>query len=278
MSKVLIFTLTLAVLLAHAAAGQTRRVVMDKQLWAELQGEYALKNGDYLLLALHGQHVTAYNGSPYNNRILGFDVRGAAVAYEHFWSDQWSGGATLQHASVSGFKYVAPELLLRHRSALGPLTFGQRLSAYRPFAIGDQGRSLVNEGATFASLRADLEKLLPLGGGQLALRPRLSYEAVTRLRLQKSETDADERTIQYTSLRAEVGCRVNDRFDFTPWFAYATEYYFALGQYNPISNPSGTPPGPSRLNQVTPVLGLDARFTLFAGKAAFERRQLPTQH
>ena len=266
--------LLLAAVLARPAAAQTRREVRGVQLWAELQAELALKNGDYLLLTLHGENVPLFNGSRFNDRVLGFDVRSAAVTYEHFWSDRWSGGASLQHASVSGFKYVAPELLLRHRSPVGPLTFGQRLGVYRTIPFGGLGRTTANDGSNFASLRLDLERLVPLGSGSLKLRPRLSYEAQTQVRLQKTQTDSDERTIQYTSLRAEVGCRLGDHLDFTPWFAYTTAYYFTIGQYNPVGNPIGG----GRYNAVTPVVGFDARITLFAGKTAFERRQLPTQH
>ena len=263
-----------AVLARPAAAQKTRREVRSVQLWAELQAELALKSGDYLLLTLHGENVPLFNGSRFNDRVLGFDARGAALTYEHFWNDRWSGGASLQHASESGFKYVAPELLLRHRSPVGPLTFGQRLGVYRTIPFGGLGRTTANDGSNFASLRLDLERLVPLGSGSLKLRPRLSYEAQTQVRLQKTQTDSDERTIQYTSLRAEVGCRLGDHLDFTPWFAYTTAYFFTIGQFSPTGNPIGG----GRYNAVTPVVGLDARFTLFAGKTAFERRQLPTQH
>ena len=206
-----------AVLARPAAAQKTRREVRSVQLWAELQAELALKSGDYLLLTLHGENVPLFNGSRFNDRVLGFDARGAALTYEHFWSDRWSGGASLQHASESGFKYLAPELLLRHRSPVGPLTFGQRLGVYRTIPFGGLGRTTANDGSNFASLRLDLERLVPLGSGSLKLRPRLSYEVQTQVRLQKTQTDSNERTIQYTSLRAEVGCRLGDYLDFTRW-------------------------------------------------------------
>lgn len=276
MNRILSLALLAAALLALPAAAQTRRQVFDHQLSAVLQGELALKNGDYLLLEANGQNVPAYNNSPYNNRVLGFDSRGLALAYEHFWSDHWSAGAVVQHEAFSGIKYLIPELLLRHRSAIGPLTFGQRLSGYRTIAVGNVARYGYPESLNFLTLRADLEKLFPVGA--VGLRPRLSYEAAMHVTLQKDKNapDVDERTIQQTRLRIEVGCRLSDHFDFTPWFAYQTAYYFAIAQYNPIS---GTPTAdPGRLNLVTPVFGLDARFTLFEGKTTFERRQLPTQH
>ena len=135
--------LLLAGLLARPAAAQSNRSVQDLQLRAEAQGELALKNGDYLLLALYGENVPAFNGATYDNaRLLGFDQRGAAVQYEHFWNDRWSYGAGLQHTSSSGFKYLLPEVLLRHRSSVGPLTFGQRLSVSRTIPFGGMGRTV----------------------------------------------------------------------------------------------------------------------------------------
>ena len=274
MKKTLLGTWLLAVFLAYPAVAQTHRVVQDHQLWAVLQTELALKNGDYLLLLVHGENVPAYNQFTNINRLSVFDSRGVAATYEHFWSDHWSGGALLGHTSYSGFKYVAPELLLRHRSPVGPLTFGQRLGLSRTIGVGNLGRVVGREGSNFAALRVDLEKLFPVGKGSVMLRPRLSYEAATHVRLQKNKNDADERIIQHTNLRGEVGCRLGNFFDFTPWFAYATSYYFTIPQYDSMGNPTGG----GRYNQVTPVIGLDVRFTLFQGKTAFERRQLPTQH
>lgn len=278
MIKLLFGALLLATALARPAAAQTRRMVLDYLLEVQPQAELALKNGDYVLLALDGQNVPAYNDSPYTNRFLGFDQRGAGLNYEHFWSEQWSGGAGLQLQSVAGYKYLIPELLLRHRSAVGPITFGQRLSASRVIGFGDMGRTVDREGQNFLALRADVEKLLPVGQGGVALRPRLSYEARMQVTLQKDKNAParDERTIQHTSLRGEVGCRLGDRFDFTPWVAYTTAYYFALAQYNPVSGMPSAEAG--RLNQVRAIFGFDARFTLFQDHAVFERKQLPTQH
>lgn len=263
-------------LLAAPAAAQTRRTVVNLQVWPELQGELALKNGDYLLLALRGQRDLGVASTANDGRRLGFDVRRLTICYEHFWSEHWSGGATAR-VEAPGFSrlVLVPEVLIRHRSSVGPLTFGQRLSLERTYSnnAGYVGGT-APASQTFARLRFDLEKSFPLGAGGVALRPRLSYEAATHLRGQQLMGDPDERGIQFTSLRGEVGVRVGDHFDLTPWFAYATSYYFTLDQFNSM----GVLTSGGRLNQVMPVVGLDARFTLFAGKKVFERRQLPTQH
>jgi hypothetical protein len=271
MNRLLPLALLAATLLARPAAAQTRRTTFGVQLWPEAQAEVALDGSDYLLLSARGQQNTDNNGTGANGRFLGFDQRRLSVGYEHFLSEHWSIGATLPYSSFSNTYALLPEVLLRHRSPLGPLTFGQRLSLEHLFP-GQTGA----KGATFARLRADLEKAFALGS-TVALRPRLSYEAATHLRAFSADDnpDVDERTIQFTSLRAEVGVRLSPAFDFTPWFAYQTQYSFGLAQTD-INGNVTIPAG--RVNSVAPVLGLDLRYTFLNGQAAEKRQQLPTQH
>ncbi|WP_201985709.1 hypothetical protein [Hymenobacter rubidus] len=260
--------LFLSFLLANPAAAQTRRAVYGLQLWPEAQAELALPGHDYLLLAVRGQNNTDYNDSRYSNpnRFLGFDERRVTAGYEHFWNEHWSLGGTLGYYSGYGSYVVLPEVLVRHRSAIGPLTFGQRLSLERTLPGDKYALAQTN-----ARLRVDLEKLIALG--DFGLRPRLSYQADSHVRLLKSDTDTKERTIQFTSLRGELGLRLAPEFDITPWFAYQTAYYFALEQ----SGSNGIIPA-ARVNLVTPVLGLDIRFTLLQWHTANDRQPLPTQH
>jgi hypothetical protein len=269
--------LPLFLLGATAASAQVTRQVRATQLWPELQGELALKNGDYLLLALRGERSTANEGG---YRRLGLDGNRLTIGYEHFWNPTWSWGATARLQSYfGGVQVFVPELLVRHRSpVVGGITFGQRLSLERTFPnntgyLGGPGP----EGQFWGRLRVDIEKLLPLSGDAatgLALRPRLSYEASTHLRLQKSDTDPNERTIQYTSLRGEVGVRVSPRFDLTPWFAYQTDYAYYL-EFRDIN---GALISGGKTNLVYPTVGLDLRFTLLPDGGKAERQQLPTQH
>lgn len=267
--------LPLLLLGAATAEAQTTRVVRATQLWPELQGELALRNGDYLLLALRGERAAGSGDAA--ARSLGFDTRRARLAYEHFGQGAWSYGATLQVVD-KGRTIVIPEVLLRHRaSVFGGIMFGQRLSVEQSF--GGQGTYALGSGPEkqfWTRLRVDLEKVLPLGtdANGLALRPRLSYEASTHLRLQKGTSDPDERTIQYTSLRAEVGVRLSPQLDITPWFGYQTSYLTSLPQYN--ANMMQVRGG--RENFVSPTIGLDLRFTLLSEGAKAERQQLPTQH
>lgn len=261
-----------------------QRVVLPLELWPELQGEITLGNGDYVLLTLHGERGTGEYAII--NPPLGFDTRRVAAAYEHFWNKSWSWGGTLRYeadASLETNSYysnlLVPELLLRHRSPIfGGLTFGQRLGVERQILVSRQPLGFsAPDGQFWGRLRVDVERLFLLRGDAatgLALRPRLSYSASTHLRLQKDAADPDERTIQFTSLRAEVGVRLSQHIDFTPWFAYQTSYKQSLV----FTDVNGNPVSGGKTNYVFPTLGLDVRFTLLPTGAKADRQQLPTQH
>ena len=290
------YLLTVGALLAASAAqaqttsatynpNATRRTVQALELWPELQGEVALRNGDYLLIAVRGERSTTGVQSA---RTLGFDTRRVAATYEHFWNKNWSWGGTLRYESNARFEagsggdMLAPELLLRHRSPIfGGLTFGQRLGVERQFYIN---RNLVGstgpDGQFWGRLRVDVERLILLSSEEmgLALRPRLSYAASTHLRFQKDTNDPDERTIQFTSLRGEVGVRLSPAIDLTPWVAYQTQYGIALPQYQPDASGTLVQVQGGRTNSVYPTLGLDLRFTLLPSSPIAGRQQLPTQH
>jgi hypothetical protein len=273
---------------SHAARAQTtvpaydptvaHRSIQPLLLWPELQGELALRNGDYLLLALRGER--SIESGSYVQRRLGFDNRRVTVAYEHFWNARWSWGGTARYESRSGAGYdlLVPELLVRHRSPIfGGLTFGQRLSLERQTPVnssylGGGGP----KGQFWGRLRVDVERFFFLGDAAtgLALRPRLSYEASTHLRFQKEANDPDERTIQYTSLRGEIGVRLSPHVDFTPWFAYQTSYLQLLV----FTDASGRPVSGGKINAVFPTVGLDLRYTILPASGKVDRQQLPTQH
>ena len=75
------------------------------------------------------------------------------------------------------------------------------------------------------------------------------------------------------SVSASFPCNSCD--DFTPWFAYQTSYSLSLAQTD-INGNITIPAG--RFNSVSPVLGIDLRFTILQGRDAATRQQLPTQH
>jgi len=255
----------------------THRYVQASQLWPQVQAEFILNSGDYVLLGVQGRRT--FDDIVHDNRSLGFDVRQLMAGYEHFISDdaRWSYGATARLLGGGGPVVVIPEVLLRHRSPVfGGIYFGQRLSVERAFSSGaNPALESGPAGQFWTRLRVDAERELPLGNGGVSLRPRLSYEAATHLRIQKDAGDAEERTIQFTSLRAEVGVRVARLVDVTPWFARQTQYLETLPQYDAKGNPTAG----GKINGVFPTFGVDLRFTIIpAGLEQKEHQQLSTQY
>jgi len=269
MRRLLPLALLLSGAARPAARAQTTHVALPLVVVPAAQGEIALRNGDYVLLGLGLVRPT--------DRYQPGDGL-AAAAYEHFWTPHWSWGGRVLTTWSSGAAYsnlVVPEVLVRHRAAVGPVTFGQRLSVER-FVYVRGGTTTPDQ--TWGRLRLDVEKIIPLGGADaatgLALRPRLAVEAATHLRLQKGDADMAERLVQLTSARAEVGVRTSARFDFTPWFAYGVNYLVTLPQYDA----KGVQTAGGNFNVRQPAVGLDVRFTLGPGTGAAGRQQLPTQH
>ncbi|WP_324675720.1 hypothetical protein [Hymenobacter sp. GOD-10R] len=262
-------SLLLAVLVARPAAAQDRRVVNGLELWPELQAERALQGDNYGWLGVSGPMTTT----------VSTDLKyvGIRAGYEHFWNNQWSGGGLLQFAAYSSYRSgsgasnlsvdVTPELYVRHWNTLGSFNFRQRLGLEYFIPAGEA------ESRALTRLRFDLDRLVSVG--RLVLRPRIAYEGRAFLRLQRDANEPKERVIDYTMLRAEVGVRLSDHIDFTPWFAHQTAYTFTLPQTDATGKVTILG---GRRNFVTPYLGLDVRYTLFRGKEVFERRQLPTQH
>ena len=262
------------------ATAQTARTSAGVSLMPEAQLEIALPGNDHVWLRLNGVRVSDDASA---DRQLGFDQGLVGAGYEHFWNERWSWGATATYGQPITTHYfrtniVTPGLLLRHRSSIGSFTFGQRLgleyTLNPPTLLGSDNYP----DRTLVRLRLDVEKSFPLKAGAtdgVSLRPRLSFEPLAFVQLQRDEDTPESRTIDFTALRAEIGCRLSPRVDFTPWFAFSTKYYYTLPQYDAMT---GKQVGGGNVNQRTPLVGLDLRFTLLPNGDAVGREQLPTQH
>ncbi|SNC75507.1 hypothetical protein SAMN06265337_2909 [Hymenobacter gelipurpurascens] len=263
-----------ALLLASLTASAQRRIEANTAFIPEVQAEWALNGNDYLMA---GFNVVAQKLGE-NSSVFGGQLR---LGYEHFWNEQWSWGGTLRLLRGMDQRYgdflgqpgnVTPGLLLRHSGKIGSLNFGQRLGVEYAISTSD-ALSIANQNRGLARLRLDLERQFPLGA-TIALRPRLAYEVGAYTRLQRDETELKERVVDFGSLRGEVGIRVSSHIDVTPWVASQTSYNNFLPQYDA----AGKQVSGGRTNIITPVFGLDARFTVFRDEPSPERKQLPTQH
>ena len=260
-------------LFCATTANAQRRYYRDLIIIPEVQAEWALKGNDYLVTSFNLRSLTG-PASP------GGTFAGAQlfVGYEHWLSEKWSWGPTLrlQGGDLIGFAgeglglagEITAGALLRHTGTIGSFRFSQRLGVEYSAPL-DQ----YVEDRALARLRLEVDPQFPLTEN-MALRPRIAYEAAVYVRLQRDETDLKERVIDFGTLRGEIGWRVSPRFDLTPWLTSQAIYYNALPQYDP----NGVEVSGGRSNLVGPVAGLDVRFTFLGKNDSPDRRQLPTQH
>lgn len=277
--------LLLLALLPLASYGQgTEHLQRGYLAQPELQAELAPSAHSYVYLGVGGVRYSDYNNLVVD-RSLGLDTRYAVASYEQqFNNGPWSWGATARLANAVGGRTVfQPGLLLRHRSALGPLTFGQRLAVEYSLADGlrlNPAYELLPvyyaASPTLVRLRLDLQPQngIALGEG-VSLSPRLSFEPALFLRLQRAAGDPDKRTIDFTSLRGELGFYFASAWlDVTPWFAFQTNYLRTLVQTDQYGNPTSN----GKLNMRLPTVGLELRYTLSHQTYTEGRFKLPTQH
>jgi hypothetical protein len=259
--------------LATAATAQ-RRAIRDLTLLPEAQVELALKGNDYMLAGF--SLITNSNSSGGT-----FAAGQLRLGYEHFWSENWSGGATLRilgggnnesgdFLGLSG--NVTPGLLVRHTGKIGSLNFSQRLGLEYAAQISSNLNN-DNTDRAYTRLRFGLDRVFQLSE-KLSLRPRIAYELATYLRLQRDEEELKERVVDFGNLRAELGVRLSPRIDFTPWVASQTRYFRGL----PSLDMNGVIIRSGKANFITPLVGLDVRLTLPTKGVITDKEQLPTQH
>lgn len=278
--------LALLALTPVAAYGQVTAHQWHKAaLQPELQAEVNTGERGYAYLALGGLRYGDYNTTVVD-RSLGLDTRYLTAGYEQqFRNGWWSWGGTVRVAGAAGIDaLVQPGLLLRHQSALGPLTLGQRLAVEYAFSDNfriDPAYNLPSRysavSPTLVRLRLDLYPSDPFQlGNKINLRPRLSFEPALFLRLQREANDPDKRTIDYTGLRADVTAHFSKAWlDVTPWFALQTQYLCTVIQTDANGNPTSN----GKLNYGLPTIGLEIRYNL-SHVLYVEGRfgGLPTQH
>ncbi|MDO7875424.1 hypothetical protein Q5H93_11840 [Hymenobacter sp. ASUV-10] len=274
----------LAALLPCFAYGQgTSHQRRQVALQPEVQAQVLLSQGAYVYAAFGGVRYTDYTSAS-TDRTLGLDVRYAAAGYEApLRGYKWSWGATVRVAGTQGVgPVVQPGLLLRHRSELGPLVLGQRLGAEYAFSKDFRLDPAYNIASSYSAvspfllrLRLDLfpAKYFQVVNG-LMVRPRVSFEPALFLRLQRDENDPDKRTIDFTSLRADVAFRIEKaKLDIAPWFALQTQYLRTVIQTDPNGNPTSN----GKLNSVLPTVGLELRYHLWQANDVL-LPELSTQH
>jgi hypothetical protein len=180
------------------------------------------------------------------------------LGYEHVFNPKWSAGLSESYALERTRNILFNEVFARHTGAIGKFRFSERASFEHlmRWPKNDNGRF---------RLRADLDR--SFNTGQLTLRPRASYELFYNLSYHPDPA-LETRWVDRSRLRLDCLISFSDQVALTPYFIRQTDYFIvepSFDENNNITRAGG------KQNHITPVWGLELRFSLFAGGEAFTR-------
>jgi hypothetical protein len=260
----LLFFFFLFIFLAccNPPAGAQQRVHRPAALWPEIQLDYAFPSGSFLYFRNHYRHVLDpdFNLLRRKGPLQHLERLQFRLGYEHVFNPTWSAGFSESYALERSRNIWFHEVYGRHVSTIGKFRFSQRLSfehlMRRPKQ--DNGRF---------RLRADVNRSVELG--QLLLRPRVSYEVFFNIDYQP-EAHAGQATRLVDRSRLRLDCQIifNDVVALTPYFIRQSDYFVvepAFDADNNIIRPGG------KQNHLSPIWGLEFRYTVFADRQSFPR-------
>jgi hypothetical protein len=251
----------LAMLVAGAApVSAQRRVAREPALWPELQLDYVFKSTSFLYFRNHYRHVldNDFNHLRESNGLQYLERIQLRLGYEHVFNPNWSAGLSESYAIERTRNILFNEVYARHTWAIGKFRLTERAIAEHimRWPKNDNGRF---------RFRADLDHTFNVGN--TTLRPRASYELFFYIDYQPDPA-AENRRVDRTRLRLDCQVILSDHVAITPYFIRQSDYFIvepAFDQDNNILRTGG------RQNHITPIWGLEARFSVFEGGTSFPR-------
>lgn len=241
---------------AHPAMAQ-KRVYRSPALWPELQLDYVLPSGSMWFFRNHYRHVVDqdFNYLRQTGPLQYLERVQFRLGYDHSLNAHWRIGFSESYAVERNRKILFNEVFARYAQAVGPVQLSQRLSLEYlvRWPKNNNGR---------LRLRTGLDHTFQLGKSQF--KPRVSYELFYVLSYHpRTEGEAPTRWVDRSRLRLEGQLVLNPHLAFTPYFLCQTDYFFVEAAFdgnNQVLRPGG------RQNHLTPVWGLELRYTLHKKK------------
>jgi hypothetical protein len=246
-----------------SGAGQVsaqHRVSREPALWPELQLDYVFKTTSFLYFRNHYRHVmdNDFNHLRETNILQYLERIQFRLGYEHVFNPNWSAGISEAYAIERTRNILFNEVYARHTWAIGKFRLTERATFEHimRWPKNDNGRF---------RFRADLDR--PYKIGATTLRPRASYELFFNIDY-TPDPAAENRGVDRTRLRLDCQVVLSDHVAITPYFIRQSDYFLvepAFDEDNNIIRDGG------RQNHITPIWGLEARFSVFKGGASFPR-------
>jgi hypothetical protein len=239
-----------------------QKVHRTAALWPEIQLDYAFRSTSFLFFRNHYRHVMDNDFNQLRNHgpLQYLERLQFRLGYEHVFNPNWSTGVSESYALERSRNILFHEVYGRHTGAIGKFRFSQRASFEHimRWPKNDNGRF---------RLRADFDRSFQIA--HYALRPRASYDLFLNIDYSSNaHSGTENRQVDRTRLRLDCQLILNNFVALTPYFIRQTDFFMvepALDADNHIIRPGG------RLNQVTPIYGLEFRYSVFAGGDPFPR-------
>jgi hypothetical protein len=233
------------------------KVQRPAALWPEIQLDYVFRSTSFLFFRNHYRHVLDpdLNRLREHGALQYLERLQVRLGYEHVFGSNWTAGISESYALERNRNILFQEVYGRHTGAIGLFRFSQRASFEHimRWPKKDNGRF---------RLRAELERSYQVA--QHTLRPRASYEVFFNIDYH-APVGTQSRQLDRTRLRLDCQLVLNNFVALTPYFIRQTDYYLVAPAL-PAGNRAV-----SRQNQVTPIYGLEFRYSAFAGGAPFPR-------
>lgn len=237
------------------------------EIWPELQAEYVFRSTSFIYFRHQYRFTTnpEYNGlnaGILNDQLKRIQFR---LGYEHIFTNKWGVGGSQMFSFEPNRKLLFTDVYIRHVSAIAGLQVIKRVMvdylrySNTPNAIGR------------LRPRLDVDKAIKINTS--TIRFRAGYELFLNTDF-KSGTHTSARRVDRTRFRLEISFQPNPYLTFTPYFTKQTDY---------TKTPDGIDEQThlfvkgSNHNSITPIWGLEFRYTFFQGKEPFPRVTAPVQ-
>ncbi|QMU30231.1 DUF2490 domain-containing protein [Adhaeribacter radiodurans] len=248
------------------AANAQHKQHVATEIWPELQAEYVFKSTSFFYFRHQYRYTTnsdykGLNSFVLNNQLKRIQFR---LGYEQALTNTWGLGGSQMFSFEPGRKLYFTDVYLRHLSFLPGLQVIKRVMV---------DYLLYTNAASIGRLRPRVDLDKPIKIRNFTLRLRAGYEVFLYTDF-KTGKPYSARVIDRTRLRGEVVLQPNPHLTFTPFFTKQTDY---TRLPNKESNQSTTVTFGENRNSITPIWGVEFRYTFYQGKKPFPRVIAPVQ-
>lgn len=261
MRRLVLFVLSFWLLVAAQPVLAQQRVSRSAAVWPELQLEYVFKSTSFLYFRNQYRHALDHDFNHLREKpvLRSLEWVQFRLGYEHILNRSWAGGLATCYAFTRNRNILFTEIFARHSGPVGKFRFSQRA------AFEHLMRWPRDTNGRFR-LRLDLDRSFPIG--QVNLRPRAVFEAFHNVYYQDRHPAFPTRWVNRSRFRFDCQMTFNSHVAINPYFMRQTDYLIVEPAYD--ANGQVLRPG-GKQNHISPVWGVELRYSFFEGGQPFSR-------